>query len=95
VNCDGGALIQAETQEIGVELDNGGEVVLAAAHVDVLIDGDVGEEAKAYLVAGSHHDGVVVGVGGFYARGVTLCMPLKVERKLYSAYLLVMLTAVR
>ena len=46
-----------------MEFDNGGEVVLAAAHVDVLIDGDVGEEAKAGLVAGGHHDGIVVGVG--------------------------------
>src|ERR1700722_9704033 len=34
------------------------------ANVDVLIDGDVGEEAKADLVAGGHHDGIVIGVGG-------------------------------
>src|ERR1700733_14514812 len=45
-------------------LDDGGEVVFAVADVDVLIDGGVGEEAEANLVAGSHHDGVVVGVGG-------------------------------
>src|ERR1700693_3477143 len=44
-------------------LDDGGEIVLAMANVDVLIDGDVGEEAEAGLVARGHHDGVVVGVG--------------------------------
>ena len=46
-----------------MELDNGGEVVLAAAGVDVCVDGDVGEEAEADLVA-EGHQGVVVGIGG-------------------------------
>jgi len=45
-------------------LDDGGEIVLAMANVDVLVDGDIGEEAEADLVAGGHHDGVVVGIGG-------------------------------
>src|ERR1700760_2075283 len=60
VDCHRGALVEAEAEEIGVRLDDGGEIVLAMANVDVLVDGDVGEEAEADLVAGSHHDGVVV-----------------------------------
>jgi hypothetical protein len=51
-------------KEIGVGLDDGGQIVFAVADVDVLIDGDVGEETEADLVAGGHHDGIVVGVGG-------------------------------
>ena len=64
VDGKGGALVDAESEELGMGLDDGGEIVLAVADVDVLVDGDVGEEAEADLVGGSHHDGVVVGVGG-------------------------------
>ena len=42
---------------------DGGHIVLAVADVDMLVDGDVLEEAETDLVAGRHHDGVVVGVG--------------------------------
>jgi hypothetical protein len=42
VNGDRGCLIESETKQIRMRLHHGSEIVLAMAHVDVLVNGRVG-----------------------------------------------------
>ena len=60
VHGDRRALIDADSQQIWMRLHHDAEIVLAAARIDVLIDGGIGEEAEACFVSRCHHDGVVV-----------------------------------
>ncbi len=55
---DGGAFVDADAEEFGLQGDDGDEIVLALAGDQVLVDGDVAEEAEALFVAFGHHDGV-------------------------------------
>lgn len=57
---DGGAFVDADAEQFGLQGDDGDEVVFAVAGDEVLVDGDVAEEAEALFVAFGHHDGVAL-----------------------------------
>ena len=52
------AFVDADAEEFGLEGDDGEQVVFAMTGDEVLVDGDVAEEAEALFVAFGHHDGV-------------------------------------
>ncbi len=52
------AFIDADAEQFRLQGDDGDEIILAFAGDEVLVDGDVAQKAKAFLVTLGHHDGV-------------------------------------
>src|SRR6185312_3029772 len=59
VDEDGGALIDADAQQVRMSSDDGIQIVLAMAHNNVLVNGGAGQQREAGFMSGNHHEGVV------------------------------------
>src|SRR5204862_296709 len=57
---DRGALVEADAEDVGVLRDDFLEIVLAVARQHVLVDGNARDQPEAFLVAGRHHEVVVL-----------------------------------
>lgn len=53
-------LVDTETEEFRVSLDDGDQIIFTIPGYDMLVDGDTAQETEALFMSRSHHGGIAL-----------------------------------